>query len=195
LRAALVQSEGIAMKYMMTLAGAAAALAAGAGAAHAGCVYPGKLDPGSVHMIPGFLTSHLSPPAAASTQASGAASAAANIVGTWLVTYTSGGQPFGQAFIQWHGDRTEWENINLPLAGGNICVGSWKMVDNQHVARLHYGWLYTNGILTGYFTETETDMVNGHDQYSGVNVTTIYDLQGNVHANVPGTSSAVRIAP
>jgi hypothetical protein len=181
------------MKYIMTLAAAAAALAVGAGAAQAGCAYPGKLDPGSVHMIPGFMTSHLSPPAAASTQA--ATSAAANIVGTWLVTYTSGGQPFAQALIQWHGDRTEWENINLPVESGNICVGSWKAVDNQHVARLHYGWLYTNGILTGYFTETETDKVNGHDQYSGVNTTTIYDLNGNVQANVPGTSSAVRIAP
>lgn len=181
------------MKYVLTLAAAAAVVAAGAGAAQAGCAYPGKVNPGSVHMIPGFMTSHLSPPAAVS--AAPQATATLNIVGTWLVTYTSGGQPFGQALIQWHSDYTEWENINLPLAGGNICVGSWKTVDNRHVARLHYGWLYTNGILTGYFTETETDKVNGHDQYSGVNTTTIYDLQGNVQANVPGTSSAVRIAP
>jgi hypothetical protein len=121
--------------------------------------------------------------------------AADNIVGTWLVTYTSGGQPFAQALIQWHSDFTEWEDINLPLAGGNVCVGSWKSDDSQHVSRLHYAWLYTDGLLTGYFIETETDKVNGHDQYSGVNYTTIYDLQGHVLANVPGTSSAVRIAP
>lgn len=179
------------MKYVMTLAAAAAALAAAAGSAQAGCNYPGKPAAGSVHMIPGFLTSHLAPPA---TPADAAAPASANIVGTWLVTYTAGGMPFAQALIQWHTDRTEWENINLPIDGGNVCLGSWKPVDGHHVERLHYGWLYTNGILSGYFTETETDSV-GHNQYSGVNTTTIYDLQGNVKVNVPGTSSAVRIAP
>ena len=34
------------------------------------------------------------------------------IVGTWLVTYE--GPVAGQAFIQWHSDGTEWENIDLP---------------------------------------------------------------------------------
>ena len=44
-----------------------------------------------------------------------------DIVGTWLVNYG----PVGLAFIQWHSDGTEWENITHPSAGGNICMGSW----------------------------------------------------------------------
>ncbi|MEP6968416.1 MAG: hypothetical protein ABI906_10080, partial [Pseudomonadota bacterium] len=121
--------------------------------------------------------------------------AAANIVGTWLVTYTSNGSPFGQAFIQWHDDFTEWENVNFPISSGNICVGAWKSVDPSHVRRLHYGWLYTDGSLTGYFIETETDHLLHRNTYSGFNHSTIYDLSGNILATVSGTSSAVRIAP
>ncbi len=34
----------------------------------------------------------------------------------------------GRAFIQWHSDGTEWENINHPVLGGNICMGSWRAV-------------------------------------------------------------------
>jgi hypothetical protein len=44
------------------------------------------------------------------------------IVGTWLVTYE--GAVTGQAFIQWHSDGTEWENINHPTLEGNICMGT-----------------------------------------------------------------------
>jgi hypothetical protein len=181
------------MKYSIALAAAGLALAAGVGSAQAGCAYQANMEAGSAHLIPGFIVAHLSPPAQAG--ASVTSNAAQNIVDTWLVTYTSGGQPFGQAFIQWHDDYTEWENINLPLSGGNICVGSWKAVDTLHVTRLHYGWLYTNGTLTGYFIETETDRVPFRNRYTGVNDTTIYDLNGNVLAEVPGTASAFRIAP
>ena len=121
--------------------------------------------------------------------------ASENIVGTWLVTYTVEGNPFGQAYIQWHSDGTEWENINLPLSGGNICVGSWAEVDAKHVARNHYGWLYTNGDLSGYFNETETDKVTQNGTYSGTNEQKGYDLNGNLLFDVTGTSSAVLITP
>jgi hypothetical protein len=77
-----------------------------------------------------------------------------NIVGTWHVSYTTEGFPPGEAFIQWHRDGTEWENINHPVLGGNICMGSWKTVDRSHVFRNHYGWLYNNGVIAGYFNET-----------------------------------------
>ena len=46
--------------------------------------------------------------------------------GTWLVTYTGG--LAGQAFIQWHSDGTEWENIDFPILGGTICMGDWKAI-------------------------------------------------------------------
>ena len=91
------------MNYTLTAAAAAVALAAGVSSAYAGCAYPGKIEGGSYHAMPGFMTSHLAPPASPSgTQPK--ESAAQKIVGTWLVTYTSGGQPFGQAIIQWHDD-------------------------------------------------------------------------------------------
>jgi hypothetical protein len=122
--------------------------------------------------------------------------AAENIVGTWHVIYTAGGSAFGEAFIQWHNDGTEWENIDFPILGGNICMGSWKPIDKNRVTRNHIGWLYTNGVLTGYFTETETDLV-AHDgnSYHGINDQKVFDLEGNMVVEVPGTSTATRIAP
>ena len=120
--------------------------------------------------------------------------AGANIVGTWLVTYTLGGAPFAQAFIQWHSDGTESETINLPPVDGNVCAGSWQVVDSLHVSRNHYGWMFNGGALTNYFNEIETDKV-GNNVYSGTNELIIYDLSGNVVADIPGTAHAVRIAP
>jgi hypothetical protein len=95
-------------------------------------------------------------------------------VGTWHVVYTTEGSTSGEAFIQWHSDGTEWENINYPVLGGNICMGSWKTVDRSHVFRNHFGWLYNNGLLAGYFNETETDEVAWDgNSYTGLNTTTL----------------------
>lgn len=118
-----------------------------------------------------------------------------NIVGTWHVVYTTGGATSGEAFIQWHSDGTEWENINYPVLGGNICMGSWKMTDHSHVSRNHYGWLYNNGVLAGYFNETETDYVAWDgNSYTGTNETTLYFFSGPPVV-LTGTASATRIAP
>jgi hypothetical protein len=76
-------------------------------------------------------------------------------------------------------------------------MGSWKPVDKNRVTRNHIGWLYTNGVLSGYFTETETDVV-AHDgnSYHGTNDQKVYDLiEGNLIVEVPGTSMATRISP
>jgi hypothetical protein len=132
----------------------------------------------------------------------GAWKAHEGIVGTWLVTY-----PNGQAYIQWHSDGTEWENVNFPILGGNICMGSWEATDRWHYSRNHYGWIYTDGAVSGYFNETETDLLAADgNSYSGNNVTIFYDLLGNVvpapgapspapAEGYPGTSSATRIFP
>jgi len=120
----------------------------------------------------------------------------ADIVGTWRVSYTAGGQPFADAFIQWHSDGTEWENIGLPVLSGNICLGSWKPMDEWRVSRNHIGWLYTNGALTGYFTETETARLSEDgDTYHGITLQKIYTLAGVLLAEVPGTSTATRLSP
>jgi hypothetical protein len=69
-------------------------------------------------------------------------------------------------------------------------------VDETHVFRNHIGWLYTNGALTGYFTETETDAVSRDgNSYTGVNEQKIFDMDGNMLADVTGTSTAKRISP
>lgn len=118
-----------------------------------------------------------------------------NIVGTWYVAYTTEGAPSGEAFIQWHNDGTEWENVNLPILGGNICVGSWKTLDQSHVYRNHYGWLYNNGLLAGWFNETETDKVSWDgNSYTGTNETTLYFF-GMPPQVSTGTATATRLAP
>jgi hypothetical protein len=127
------------------------------------------------------------------------------IVGTWLVNY---GTVVGMAFIQWHSDGTEWENITHPTIGGNICMGSWVATGAWTYSRNHFGWLFdSNGVIAGYFNETETDTLSRDgNSYSGTNLSIFYDMAGNVipapgagptapPGGYPGTSSAVRIAP
>jgi hypothetical protein len=116
------------------------------------------------------------------------------IVGTWLVTYTGG--LAGEAFIQWHSDGTEWENIDYPILSGTICMGDWKAIDETHVRRSHVAWLYTNGNPTGYLTETETDEVaRDGNSYRGINDVKFFDVDGNMFAEATGTASAKRISP
>lgn len=122
--------------------------------------------------------------------------AARKIVGTWQVAYAAGGTVYADAFIQWHSDGTEWENIDFPILGGNICLGSWKAVDENRVFRYHVGWLYTDGALSGHFIETETDEVSRDgNSYTGTNDTKMYQLDGTMFREVVGTSAATRISP
>jgi hypothetical protein len=116
-----------------------------------------------------------------------------SIVGTWVVTYTMNDNPFGDAFIQWHDDGTEWENIDFPILGGNVCMGEWQDTGHRRVQRTHIGWLYTDGTVSGYFTETETDTLS-HDgnSYTGTNDMKIFDINGVQQAEMTGTSSATR---
>ncbi len=176
------------MTRTFTPAAVAAAALLCSASAYAGCADP--RTPGVFRQMP-----PISLPAAAGTNRAHSGDAGENIVGTWLVTYTVEGNPFGQAYIQWHSDGTEWENINLPISGGNLCLGSWTKVDRRHVARNHWGWLYTNGNLSGYFNETETDKVTGAGTYSGTNEQKGYDLNGNLVFDVTGTSTATLISP
>ncbi len=160
----------------------------GVAAAHASCA-----DPRTPRAAQARLA--LATPAVVSAPTLRGGPASEAIVGTWLVTYTMGGAPAGQAYIQWHSDGTEWENINAALEGGNICMGSWKKVDARHVSRNHYGWIYSGGILNGYFNETEMTEVERNGTYNGITDFKLYDLDGNLQVELSGTSSAVLIAP
>jgi hypothetical protein len=176
------------MKYTLTSAAIVAALTLNGISAHASCADPrASAQQGVSHQITSlFSQGHV--------DYSDKARAADRIVGTWLVTYT--GALAGEAFIQWHSDGTEWENIDYPILGGTICMGDWKALGDRHVRRSHVGWLYTNGNLSGYFTQTETDEVarNG-SSYTGTNDFKFYDLEGNMVAEATGTAVAKRISP
>jgi hypothetical protein len=176
------------MKRYLLATAATAALSLTGMAAHANCSYPSAGN-----------EKHISAPVPQLSFAEHE-----GIVGTWLVDYG----PVGQAFIQWHSDGTEWENINHPTFGGNICMGSWIATGPWTVSRNHFGWIFdSNGIIAGYFHETETDKLSKDgNSYSGTNVTIFYDLDNNVvpapgapspapTGGYPGTSSAKRIAP
>jgi len=176
------------MKLSLTLIAAASALVLGGLSAQAGCADPRQSGAQQIK-LPAQLSQRMAQKLPTGTDAG------SNIIGTWLVTYTVEGSPFGQAYIQWHDDGTEWENINLPVEGGNICMGSWKKVDAKRVYRDHWGWLYTNGDVSGYFNETETDHVSRDGSYTGTNEQIGYDLNGNQLFDVTGTSSAVKITP
>jgi hypothetical protein len=178
------------MKLTLTSAAITAALTLTGISARASCTDPrAPAQQGVSHQIAPLFHQ-----GAAAGNDSDKARAADGIVGTWLVTYTGG--LAGEAFIQWHSDGTEWENINFPVLGGNICLGSWKQVGRSQFSRNHIGWLYDNGKLSGYFTETETDEVAfDGNSYSGLNDSKIYDLKNNLLAEVQGTATATRIAP
>ncbi len=147
----------------------------------------------------GLSSLHQSPKLALAAPAasnSAETDAAQKIVGTWQVAYAAGGTVYAEAFIQWHSDRTEWENIDFPILGGNICMGSWKPVNENRVFRYHVGWLYTDGMLSGHFIETESDdLSRDGNSYTGHNETKFYDLDGNMFRDVVGTSAGTRISP
>ncbi len=181
------------MKHTVTLAAAVAALAVGAVSAHAGCADPRAIQASSIPTIPAYAIANLRANSASSASAH-PGDAAQNIVGTWLVSYQVRGMPAGQALIEWHSDGTEFENINFPVLGGNICLGAWKPVDALHVSRFHMGWLYNNGNLSGYFDQNETVRVS-YAHYVGISDFKVFDLKGNVVAEFTERSDAVRLAP
>src|SRR5208283_3165920 len=98
------------MKKLLIGTAVAATLALSGLSAHAGCV-----DPRNSSQQTALFSSNPEPMPAHSGQNAGE-----KIVGTWHVAYTTVGGPPGEAFIQWHSDGTEWENINYPVLGGNI---------------------------------------------------------------------------
>jgi hypothetical protein len=175
------------MKRHFALLVTAAALALSAISAHAGCVDPRVAVQNAANRMPPVL------PATKSAVAGNGHHDHDTIVGTWKVSYTSGGAPAGDAFIQWHDDGTEWENIDFPVLGGNVCMGEWRATGRREVQREHIGWLYTDGTVSGYFTESETDTLSRDgDSYTGTNDMKIFDLDGNLQVELSGEASATR---
>ena len=135
--------------------------------------------------VPASLLAHV-------PQMSESANAADNVIGTWLVDYVVNGTTVVQALVQWHPDGTEWQSGTQPVASGNICVGSWTSVDGKHVSRHHMGWLFTDGVVSGYAIETETNKVSRNGTYAGDFDTKYYDKDGNLTKEVMGNTSGVK---
>jgi hypothetical protein len=137
------------------------------------------------------------------------------IVGLWHVLYTAthdnnfppGGPypptpfPFLESFKTWHADGTEFENAFLPPAGGNICFGVWKALDDDRVKLHHIGLMFNpDGSLSAIFTVDETDTVASDGKtYKGMFDFKLwppsYDAvgAGTPIAEVKGTTAATRI--
>jgi hypothetical protein len=79
-----------------------------------------------------------------------------------------------------------------PVLTGNVCTGSWEVIGEPRFFRNHFGWLFTAGLVSGWFYETETDELSGDgNSYTDTNGLKMYDLSGNYDA----TASAARIEP
>ena len=116
------------------------------------------------------------------------------IVGLWHVQYTDwSGNPFYEAYDQWHADGNEWETSFGDPRQGNYCLGTWTAVNSTTVQLSHFGWLYNpDGSYKGYFTLAETDTV-GHkgNSYTGTFIYKEYDVNGTF-TQVEGTQAATR---
>jgi hypothetical protein len=146
-------------------------LLAASGVKAAGCALPSKA--GAAPSIP-FVSPH-----ADDHQESDVAIGPATIVGLWHVNYTAeteSGVPiipsvpfaFAETFKTWHADGTEFENANLPPAGG-ICYGVWKDLGDGSVKLHHIGLMFdSTGQLSNIFTVDEKNTVGRLGQtYTG----------------------------
>ena len=115
-----------------------------------------------------------------------------SIVGLWRVHYFSGGAEVFQSFDQWHSDGQEFEISNI---FGLSCQGTFKVRPNGAVELFHVGWLFDqNGVLTGYFHETQTNTVGPQgNRYSGTWHEKDYDVNGNLVNEFGGKLTATRL--
>jgi hypothetical protein len=120
----------------------------------------------------------------------------ATIVGLWHLIYTAdNGSKFLESFKTWHGDGTEFENAFLPPAGGNICFGVWKEVGHRTVKLHHIGLMFaSDGSVSNTFTVDETATVASDGKtYKGTFDFKLFDISGNLLAEVKGTTAGTRI--
>ena len=114
------------------------------------------------------------------------------IVGLWFVRYFHGTTPFFQSFEQWHSDGQEFEVADL--APGAVCQGTFTQTGGT-VQLFHVGWNFDqSGVLTGYFTETQTNTVSNDDsRYHGTFDLKNFDMSGNFLSEDSGTLKATRL--
>ena len=120
-----------------------------------------------------------------------------SIVGTWHVTYTTGGAPGGEAFIQWHSDGTEVINSGgHSPASANWCMGVWAQTGFLTYEFNHFPIAYnpTTGEIANYINIRGQIMLSpGGDSYTGTFTLDVYDPKGNHVDHLAGAVVATRL--
>jgi hypothetical protein len=177
-RGALVMNRSI------LLSAAAIALMAGSVSAQAGCGAPLGGKAGVVNKVPQMKLS----------RAEAAPMGYGSIVGMWKNSIIVGGNVVASSISTWHSDNTEFDNIDAPPIGGNICQGVWHSDNVRRVTEHHFGWLFdANSNPAGYFTLVQKVKLSPDGlTYSGPFDQKFYDQNGNLVNEVTGEMSATR---
>jgi hypothetical protein len=116
-----------------------------------------------------------------------------SIVGMWTNSIIVGGNVVATSISTWHNDGTEYDNIDAPPIGGNVCQGVWES-KGRSVEEHHFGWTFDqNSNPSGYFTLVQNVKVSRDGMsYTGPFDQKYYDVNGNLLTEVTGTMSAER---
>jgi hypothetical protein len=165
--------------------GAAAIVIASAPVAKAGCgrvVLPGLLSPESTEARTAG-TGQSVEPRPANDDAAGYQA----IVGLWISTVLSGGQPIYQAFESFTSDGLEVLNDNGAPQAGNVCLGVWAPTGKNALKVNHPSWNYDNNgnVIGTVIIKSQITIDPGGNSYKGTVTVDTYDLNGK---KVPGGS-------
>ena len=120
-----------------------------------------------------------------------------SIVGLWHIRFLVGDQQIQEAFQIWNAGGTEVHNPNVDPRQGNICLGAWKEAAPRTFKLAHRVWFYdVSGNFQGTGNLSETLVLGDKgNTHSGTFTLDIYDPDGNLVAEVPGTVVGERISP
>ena len=171
------------MYRSILLSAAAIAWMAGSVSAQASCGAPLGGNAGVVNKIPHIRVS----------RAEAAPGGSNSIVGMWTNSIIVGGNVVATSISTWHSDGTEFDNIDAPPIGGNVCEGVWESKGGK-VTENHFGWTFDqNSSPSGYFTLVQTVKLSNHGMsYGGPFDQKYYDNDGNLLTEVTGQMSAER---
>lgn len=171
------------MYRSILLSAAALALIAGGTSAQASCGASLTTKGGVIHLR------HVKLPASEA-----APLGYGSIVGMWNNSVVVGGNVVANSISTWHGDGTEFDNIDFPPITGNICQGVWESKGVGKVVEHHLGWTFDqNSNPTGYFTlEQNLKLSRDGMSYSGPFDQKFYDVNGNLVNEIAGDMSATR---
>ena len=170
-------------KYTVLAATAAIAVAFNSLLAHASCFEPRK---GKVIPYPALPKLEITTVAPFGNP---------SIVGLWHIVHNVNGQPFNEAFEQWHSDGTEFEFADFAPATGDICLGEWTKIGPSTVKLFHTGWTFdAGGNPTGTMVLTEKNTVSPNGRaFNGTFDIQFFDSNGKLKTEMQGDTMAQRL--